>query len=189
MATPPNSQWVTYYTMQLEQLFSGIEPGLAIVFGSSYAAGALLDTTNMMTAFGRTGLGFAVLNAGTDITREQLLALIHAAASFSPVTGAVKAIALYFAGHGGSDSNNKPYIELADSDTMIIDELLSPFTRENNAKRIFFFDVCCRAAADTKSVFYLPSSVNSLVARLLLTPEVPVTTEKEDIGQGTSAET
>ena len=115
----------------------------------------------MNTAFG--SLGFAVLNAEIDITREKLLALIHAAASFSPITGTVEAIALYFAGHGGSDSNNKPYIELAGSDTMIIDELLSPFTRENNAKRIFFFDVCCRAD-DTKPVFYLPSRVNSLVA-------------------------
>ena len=161
MATQSDSQWVEYYTRLLKQLFSGIEPGLAIVLGSSFAEGALKDTTNMMTAFG--SLGFAVLNAEIDITREKLLALIHAAASFSPITGTVEAIALYFAGHGGSDSNNKPYIELAGSDTMIIDELLSPFTRENNTKRIFFFDVCCRAD-DTKPVFYLPSSVNSLVA-------------------------
>ena len=164
MATQPDSRWVKHYTERLQQLFSGIEPGLAIVFGSSDAEGAELDTTNMITAFGKaSGLGFAVFNAGLDnITREELLALIHAAANFTPITGKVEAIALYFAGHGGSH-HNQPYIGLAGKDSIYIDELLSPFTRENKAKRIFFFDVCCRAD-DTESVFYLPSKVNSIVA-------------------------
>ena len=151
------------YKKRLDGLFSGIEPGLAIVFGSCHPKGAELDTTKMIAAFDK--IGFAVFNAGIDImTRENLLALIYAAASFTPITGKVEVIALYFAGHGGSD-NNEPYINLVGKDWIYIADLLSPFTRRSTeAKRIFFFDVCCRRDAGTKSVFYLPSSVNSLVA-------------------------
>ena len=47
MATQPDSEWVKYYTRLLKQLFSGIEPGLAIVLGSSYAEGALKDTKHI----------------------------------------------------------------------------------------------------------------------------------------------
>ena len=81
--TTPNEDEVKYYTRRIKGLFSGNEPGLAIIVGSSEGLdgplGTEKDTTNMSTAF--DDLGFAILKE-TDISQDQLLGLVHAAANF-----------------------------------------------------------------------------------------------------------
>ena len=175
--TTPNEDEVKYYTRRIKGLFSGNEPGLAIIVGSSEGLdgplGTEKDTTNMSTAF--DDLGFAILKE-TDISQDQLLGLVHAAANFPYDTVQrrceFEAIAFYFAGHGGSDAaTNKPFLQCGDQ-SIYIEDIVSPFYPEKtrsvpkNAKRLFFFDVCLsRVVPDTP-----PAAEKSTIPQLDVVP-------------------
>ena len=150
------------YTQRIRGLLSGKEPGLAIIVGMSDAPGAELDTTNMERAFSKSEghLGFAVLKE-VDISSDKLLALVEAASSFPYVNEQrsrnVQVIAFYYAGHGGSDPNNKPFVVTKGHSFVSIESIVSPFYPANtvqsmneNVKRLFFFDMCLSETSNVK---------------------------------------
>ena len=168
-----HQQWVDHYTAEIKGLFSGTEPGLAIVIGMSGAVGSSLDVTNMAAAFSKRQhcLGFAVLQE-KNLPQHQLLALVDAASQYSYYNEErecnFKAIVVYFSGHGGADINSKPFVQCGDQQTVFIDDIVSPFYPKNtrgvpkDAKRLFFFDMCLSQVNDADPAQAMPETLPRL---------------------------
>ena len=134
------------YYGKIAKIFAKDKNGFAIVIGMTSAKGGQLDADNMERAF--QSLNFAVLKE-KDISRENLLGLIEAAAEYTYLDDcpSCKAIAFYFAGHGGCNTENKkPYLKATDGQ-FDVEAVTSPFYPANaeqlgDIKRLFFFDMC-----------------------------------------------
>ena len=137
---------INYYYKKIAKIFAKDKNGFAIVIGMTSAKGGQLDADNMEKAF--QALNFAVLKE-KDISRENLLGLIEAAAEYTYLDDcpSCKAIAFYFAGHGGCKTENKkPYLKATDGQ-FDVEDVTSPFYPDKaeqlgNMKRLFFFDMC-----------------------------------------------
>ena len=140
--------------------------------------GGEVDVKNMEKAFQE--LNFAVIKL-FDVDINQLHAIIRAASELK-APSSIKAIAFYFAGHGGSRSNKIPFVMTNDESTMTVQDIVTPFYPANaqhlkDMKHLFFFDVCLGLELDpgvrddsssTRNVpklnFRVPSHGNTLTA-------------------------
>ena len=161
------------YTRDIDQTLDK-KQGLAIVIGMSAVDGGKVDAKNMEEAFQE--LNFAVIKL-LDVDINQLHAIIKAAASKLQAPSSIKATAVYFAGHGGSNSD-KPFVVTKESAKMTVQDIVSPFypVSAPHGKHLFFFDICLglkvdpgvrdesSSTRDMPKLNLIPSHGNTLVA-------------------------
>lgn len=142
--------------MEEKQESSGKLAGFAIVIGMSDVDGYDKDTEHMKTAF--ETLNFAVVQQN-DLDRKHLLALVEATVAYD-FPQDIKTVALYYAGHGGNDKDDKHdeddgnvYLKLK-NDKVHVKTIVSQYYPKNahaslgDRERLFFFDACLGSDTD-----------------------------------------
>ena len=140
--------YLSDYTKEIENCDLDEKKGLMIVVWmrpDAYLKGTDVDAENMKKV--ALTLGFAVLEK-TSPNRRQFRALVKAAKDYTFISEArsCKVIFFYYAGHGGSDSYEKPFLLTSDSN-LNVEEIVSPLEPANapdlkDLRRLFFFDMC-----------------------------------------------
>ena len=147
--------------------------GIAFILGTFGPSGVSDDLRNMEDVFS-DDLNFAVYRRD-NLTSSEMKTLIEAAA-IKQYPMNYKFIAIYFAGHGGSNMNGDSFVVPMDPEGKHGDEfvyiekdIIRPFEgRQSKKMNLFFFDCCSNVSLDamaTPPPFQAKAVIhNSLVA-------------------------
>ena len=124
--------------------------GIIFVVGIFGPDGTAEDVENITSTFKE--LKFAVFSE-RDLTAEKIACLVQAAAECT-FPYKYRYIAFYFAGHGGTDESDKPFIRGLQTDAskkelLHIDDFIITPWKVLQLTRLFFFDCCQSAGSGT----------------------------------------
>ena len=159
MAGESLEPYLSDYTQEIGDCDLADKKGLLIIVWMHEVEGAKIDAENMKKV--ASTLGFAVLPKKSP-TRRQFRALVKAAKDYPFIDEApsCKVIFFYYAGHGNSDSDEKPFLLTRDSN-LKVEEIVSPLEPANarnmkDLRRLFFFDMCLGPRPDPGIRFLKP---------------------------------
>ncbi len=126
--------------------------GVVIFVGVSDCGGTDVDANSIRTTF-KEELGFCFFPL-TNPKRNELSCLIKAVAR-SELTFRCKTVVFYYAGHGGINEREEPFIKLSDGKFRIREDILRHFSGDlvdKSRRYLFFFDSCLSGASVKSSL-------------------------------------
>ena len=128
--------------------------GVVIFVGVSDCGGTDVDANNIRITF-KEELSFCFFPL-TNPKRNELSCLIKAVAR-SELTRKCKTVVFYYAGHGGINERNEPFIKLSDGKFRIREDILRHFSGDlvDKSRRYLFFFDSCLSGRNLKSSFDL----------------------------------
>ena len=100
------------------------------------------DVKNVKSTFENPNMNFAVLTT-QDPTSDELTALIAAASEYTDYPPSYEFFSFYFAGHGGTDKDGRPFVQASDAERVFIEQkIIEPLRNIRIKICLFFFDCC-----------------------------------------------